>query len=89
MSISGLSRLGHLCIKKGVYYNEGDLVGEVEGVRVQEGNIFLDLDATGTKDERLLRAVSGKSGRRVSIHVCGPDWANTLTDEFPVHGSGG
>ena len=55
LSISGLSRLGYLCIKKDVYYyNEGDLVGEVEGVRVQEGNIFLDLDATGTKDERLL-----------------------------------
>ena len=55
MSISGLSRLGYLCIKKDVYYyNEGDLGGEVEGVRVQEGNIFLDLDATGTKDERLL-----------------------------------
>ena len=60
LSISGLSRLGYLCIKKDVYYhNEGDLVGEVEGVRVQEGNIFLDLDATGTKDERLLWAVVG------------------------------
>eukprot|EP00435_Cladocopium_sp_Y103_P000647 s267_g1.t1 len=85
-SVAELSRLGHIWVKKAVYYHtEVDLAGKVAGVRVQDGNIFVDLDATGTKDERLLKSLTGKSGKRVALHICPPGCGNVLSDEFLVH----
>ena len=86
LSMAELSKLGHIWVKKGIYYHqEIDLMGKVEGVRAQEGNVFLDLEAMGTRDEKLLKAITGKQGRRVSLHICAPDCNNQLTDEFLIH----
>eukprot|EP00435_Cladocopium_sp_Y103_P029073 s976_g7.t1 len=87
LSVAELSRLTHVWIKRGLYYHqEVDVVGKLEGVRVSDGNIFIDLEVTGTKDERLLKALSGKVGKRLAVHVCPPDCGNVLTDEFLIHG---
>ena len=86
LSIAQLSKLGHIWAKKGMYYQqETDLVGRAEGVRVQEGNVFVDMEATGTRSEALLKAVTGKQGRRVSLHFCPPGCNALLTDEFLLH----
>ena len=87
LSIPELSRLGAVWLKKAAYYHqEIDVAGKVLGVRVNEGQVFVDMEATGTEDEAFLRAVTGKEGRRVAVHICAPDCANVLTDEFLVHG---
>eukprot|EP00435_Cladocopium_sp_Y103_P007671 s4239_g2.t1 len=87
LSMAELSKLEHIWIKNGTYYHrEVEVVGKLEGVRVSNGNIFIDLEATGTRDEGLLKALTGKEGRRLSIHVCPPDCNDLLSDEFLVHG---
>lgn len=79
--------MGSIWLKKCHYYHRQiDVVGKVQGVCVSEGQIFLDLEATGTEDEAFLRAISGKTGRRMTAHVCGPECGNALTDDFLVHG---
>lgn len=71
LGIAELSRLGSIWLKKCHYYHRQiDVVGKVQGVRVSEGQIFLDLEATGTEDEAFLRAISGKTGRRMTAHTC-------------------
>lgn len=87
LSMAELSKLKHVHIKKGRYYErEVEVVGKLMGVRVSDGEIFLDLEASGTKDEQLLKALTGREGRRLSIHVCPPDCSGRLTDEALVHG---
>ena len=55
-------------------------------MRINEGRVYLDLEATGTEDEGLLRSLTGKEGRRISIHKFLPDCTNVLSDKFLVHG---
>ena len=87
LSVAELAKLQHLWIKKGVYFHkEVDVAGRLVGVRVDDGNIFIDLEATGTKDAGLLKALTAKKSRRLSIHVCPPDCGNVLSDEYLVHG---
>ena len=87
LAVPELSRLGHVWIKKGHYYHrEVNVVGKVVGLRIKDGQTFLDLETTGTEDEGLLRGLSGRDGRLLSIHVCASDCMNTLTDEFLLHG---
>ena len=62
------------------------MAGKVEGVRAQDGQVFLELEACGTEDEGLLKAITSKEGRRVSVHVCPPGCGDILTDEHLVHG---
>ena len=54
LGIAELSRLVSIWLKKCHYYHRQiDVVGKVQGVCVSEGQIFLDLEATGTEDEAL------------------------------------
>ena len=64
-----------------------DVVGKLEAVRVSAGKLFTDLEASGTRDEKLLKALTSKVGRRLALHVCPPDCAHQVTDEFLVHAS--
>ena len=87
LSIAELSRLGHIWLKKAIYYGqEVDVAGKMSGVRVNDGNTFLELETTGTRHEGLLKAISGKKGRMISVHVCPPDCQSLVTDEFLIHG---
>jgi hypothetical protein len=86
LSVAELSRLTHVWFKKALYYHqEVDVAGKLEGVRVNDGNLFVDIEATGTKDEKLLRALTSKKGKRLSLHVCPPECGAQLTDEFLAH----
>ena len=87
LSVAELSRLTYIWAKRALYYHqEVEVVGKVEGVRAQDGQIYLDMDATGTKSESLLKAISGKQGRRISLHVCPAGCEGKITDEFLLHG---
>ena len=52
LSIQELSRLATIWLKKAIYF-----AGKVLGARVNDGQIFLDMEATGTEDEAFLRVV--------------------------------
>ena len=55
LGMASLSKLHYIWLRKAKYYHrEVDLVGQVESIRVQEGQIRLDLEATGPEDEGLL-----------------------------------
>ena len=75
LSMAELANLKHLWLKKAVYYhNEIEVAGRLEGVRVSDGNIFIDLETTGTQDEKLLKALTSKRGRRLSVRVPSRVW---------------
>ena len=86
LSMAELAKLQHILIKKGRYYEQDvDVVGKLVGVRVTDGEVFIDLEATGTKDERLLRALTGRQDRKLVVHVCPPDCGAQVSDEALVH----
>ena len=87
LGVAALHGLGHIWLKGAKYYQkEIDLVGKVSGVRLEASQTYLDVEASGTKDEALLRALSGRPSRLVAVHVCGADCEALLTEEFLVHG---
>ena len=86
LSMAELAKLKHVWAKKARYYEqEVDIVGKLEGIRATEGNLYLDLEASGTRDEKLLKALTSKTGRRLSLHVCPPDCPGLVTDEYLAH----
>ena len=52
----------------------------VKGVRST-----LDFAVTGTKNEELLRVLTGRADKKISLHVCGPDCGALVTDELLVN----
>jgi len=70
-----------------VYYGRRiKLAGHVKGLRSEAGDWFLDLEVSGTRDEDLLRILSGKRSKVISVHLCTRDCNQQLTDELLVHG---
>ena len=82
-----LSQLGFVVLEGAKYYQkEIDLAGTVEGVVTEDGQCYLDLVASGTQDEGLLRALTGRRDRKVRIHLCDTACQDLLTGEALVHG---
>ena len=70
-----------------IYYGRPvDLVGRFINVKVEDGQPMGIFQVTGTKDEALLRSLSGKPDRLLSVHLCAEECPATLTEEFLVHG---
>ena len=67
------------------YGRKVTLAGKVKTLRSEERQWFLDVEVWGTKDEDLLRLLSGKREKVVSLHVCGAECNQLLTDELLVH----
>ena len=61
------------------------LAGQVKSVRSEDGQWFLDLEVKGTRDEDLLRILSGRKDKLVAVHLCTVDCNQQLTDELLVH----
>ena len=88
LTVVQLSSLGCIRLKKARYYQrEVDLVGKVIAVKMEQGQIYLDMEISGTRDEALLRALTGRESRLISAHVCPEGCEALVTDEFLVHGS--
>jgi len=87
LTVADIPRLGTLWLKEAIYYGRPvDLVGRFTNVKLEDGQPMGDFQVTGTKDEALLRALSGKPDRLLSVHLCPDECPATLTDEFLVHG---
>ena len=74
-------------LKKAQYYaSEVDIVGKILSAKVEGNQIFAEMSVRGMKDESLLKLLSGKGNRGLTIHVCPKDCGNVLSDETLVHG---
>ena len=87
LTMDELGRLDTLVLKPGLYYHRDVLVcGKARGCRTEGGQVFLDLEMTGTQDEELLKVMSGKKNRAARVHVCGDHCSGELTGEDLIHG---
>ena len=82
-----IARLGTVWLRKAVYYGrELDLAGRFKSLKVEAGQPYGVLQVSGTKDEALLRSLTGKEDREVLVHLCDERCEAVLTEEFLVHG---
>ena len=57
----------------------------VKSLKSEEGQWYADLEVHGTRDEELLRILSGKRSKVMNVHLCGTHCNQQLTDELVVH----
>ena len=81
-----LAGLRSIYLPEAVYYGRKvKLAGQVKSVRSEDGQWFLDLEVKGTRDEDLLRILSGRKDKLVAVHLCTMDCNQQLADELLVH----
>ena len=74
-------------MRKAIYYGrEIDVVGHILAAKLEKGEVLADFKVGGTQDEAFLRAMSGKSDRVATLHICPADCPQTVTGETYVHG---
>eukprot|EP00435_Cladocopium_sp_Y103_P068963 s726_g32.t1 len=75
-----------IVMEEAVYYGKtAPIAGHVKGLRTEGGDFYMDLRVTGTKHDELLRILSGKKDKIVSVHLCREDCGRLLTDETLLH----
>jgi hypothetical protein len=81
-----LLSLGPICIQSGVYYGRTvHLAGELVSLNNKGCQLYGEFKVSGTKDEELLRILTGKPNRLVTLHLCRGDCSQQLTDETLIH----
>lgn len=81
-----LLSLGPIALQQAVYYGRTvHLAGHLVDVKVQGKQLYGVLEVTGTKDEELMRILSGRRPRLVQVHFCDPQCTQLVTDETLVH----
>ena len=87
LSMEELGRLDKIVLKEGRYYHRAvDVCGKVRGARLEGREVFLDLEVSGTMDEDILKTMTGRPDRLMSIHVCGEHCGGELSEETLIHG---
>ena len=81
-------KLGDIWWKDAQYYHRPvEVAGRIVKLTTSEsGQILLDFRVSGTKDDGLLREVSGRAGRLAVVHLCEPSCPETTTGEAFIHG---
>eukprot|EP00438_Fugacium_kawagutii_P016688 Skav223982 [mRNA] locus=scaffold1107:399841:401238:- [translate_table: standard] len=67
------------------YLTPCQVAGEVQGVEIVEGEVWFKLRATGTKQESLLRLLSGNPGLLLRVHRCSPGCGGEAVGDEVVH----
>lgn len=81
-----VARMDTIAFPEAVYYGRKvTLAGHIRGLRCEGDQWFLEVEATGTQDEELLRILSGKRNKVMQVHVCRHDCGKQLTDELLIH----
>lgn len=82
-----LVQLGSIHLSDALYYGrQVQVAGKLQGVREEDGEWFTDMVVSGTKDDELLRELTGDPKRRLSVHLCGNGCTGVLTDPKLIHG---
>lgn len=86
VDVRSLVKLGPVVLDDAKYYGQSaPIAGHFKGLKVEGENIFVKLKASGTKNEELLRILSGKKDKMVNIHLCEEGCSGQLTDEVLLH----
>ena len=86
ISLREIKELGPIYVGEARYYGRlVQVAGRVVGLRQEGEESFLDLYATGVKDDGLLQILTGKREPVVAIHLCDPSCSGLLTDECLLH----
>ena len=86
-SLEELSKLKTIWLKQAEYYHrQVNLCGQVQGCRMEDGEPYMDLKATGTQDEELLKILSSERNRKVIVHLCPTTCGGEISQENLVHG---
>ena len=81
-----LLKLGPICLEDAIYYGKtSPVAGRITGIKSEGDEIYFDLKASGTKSEELLRILSGRADKKLTVHSCGSECQGLLTDELLVH----
>ena len=81
-----VARLSTIHLPEANYYGRSiALAGHVKALRSENSTWYLDVEATGTRDEELLRVLTGRADKLVNVHMCGKDCPQLVTDEIMVH----
>ena len=67
------------------YGREVKVAGLVKGVKTEDGQWYMELEVSGTRDEELLRILSGRRDKVLSVHLCEEECRQQLSDELLVH----
>ena len=87
LPLADLKSLDLIHLKGAIYYGRGvDVVGKVVDVRMDSGQLYVDLEIKGTQDDALLHLLSGRPDRKLAVHACEGGCANQLQDELLIHG---
>ena len=87
LSLQELQQMGTVHIEEGRYYGRSvQVAGRMRGAYIEGGEMFAELQATGTKDDELLRILSEAPAFRLNVHVCGENCDGALTDPLLIHG---
>ena len=89
LSLEEVSRLGFVNLVGAEYYHRPvEVCGRVVGSRSEEGESYMDMVVSGTRDEELLRVLSGDDERRLVVHICQAGCGGVLSSPNLVHGKG-
>eukprot|EP00435_Cladocopium_sp_Y103_P052380 s185_g16.t1 len=81
-----LLKLGPIILQDARYYGRTvHIAGHVVDIQSESGHLYAILKVTGTKDEDLLRVLSGRTPRHLRVHLCDEDCSQLVTDELLVH----
>ena len=87
LTMQGLRKLGPVYLSDARYYGRAvQLAGWFINTRLEEGELYADLKVSGTKDDELLRVLSGTRTRTLQVHLCGEDCGALVTDPLLLHG---
>ena len=87
LSMEELGKLDKVVLTKALYYQrEVDLSGGVKGCKMDGGQVFLEMEIQGTQDEELLKVMTGRPSKKLSVHVCDAHCGGDMTEEALVRG---
>lgn len=71
------------------YYGQAaPVAGHFKGLSSEGEGLFAKLKVSGTRNEELLRVLSGRKDKVVHVHLCEEGCTGQLSDEMLLHASG-
>ena len=84
---TSLASLGFVVLPNAIYYHrEVEVAGHFTGIAFEGHEAYGTFAVAGTKDDELVRVLSGKDSKVISVHLCQDGCGNAVTAEDLVHG---
>eukprot|EP00435_Cladocopium_sp_Y103_P048031 s1613_g14.t1 len=87
LGVMEIARLGPVYLPDARYYGrQVQVAGRFGKCLEEDGEHFIELRMSGTKDDELLRVLTGTSPRVLKVHMCQEECGWQLSDPLLVHG---